>query len=103
MDLGNRGGEGSKDVAVAGTPEQLSATSQLCLGVALTARAGNTGAIAYGFSNAVRATAGSEIGAQLAAGASVFLPITDLVHVWLDAEVSGDGVSYSYVYQRKGT
>ena len=97
MLLGNTGIEGSKDVAVAATPEKLAAASTPCLGVAITARNSNTGNMAYGFSNAVRATDNAEVGAQLQPGASVFIPINNLNLVWLDAEVGTDGVSYSAV------
>lgn len=97
LTLGNSGIEGAKDVAIAGTPEKLAAASTPCLGVALSARNSNTGNIAYGFSNAVRATDNAEIGAQLQPGASVFIPINNLSLVWLDAEIGTDGVSYSAV------
>ncbi len=91
------GSEGSKNVAAAATPETIVAVSTPCRRVIITARAGNTKPIAYGFSNAVRATAGAEVGAQLAAGASVSLPVADALLVWIDAQVNGEGVSFTIV------
>ncbi len=89
------GGQGSKNIAVAGTPAALAA-STACTSVIITARKGNTKEIAYGFSNAVRATAGSEIGAQLQPGESVTLYVTNLSLIWIDAQVNGEGVSFTY-------
>lgn len=88
--------EGSKDVAVAGTPEELVAVSTPCSWVVITARRGNGGQIAYGGSNAVDATVGSEVGAVLAAGQSVSIPVADLQDIWIDASVGGEGVSFTY-------
>lgn len=87
----------SKNVAAAGTPERLSATSIRCSAVVVTARPGNTGTIAYGQTNAVRATAGSEVGSTLAAGQSVTYPIFDAMELWIDTEINGEGVSYTTV------
>lgn len=91
------GGEGGKNVAVAGTPEQLSADSVPTRIIAMTARPGNTGKIAYGFTDAVDATPGAEVGALLDAGQSVSLPVANLNLVYLDAEVGGEGVSFTWV------
>lgn len=90
------GGQGSQSVAAAGTPVALAAVSTLCKLVVVTARSGNTKNIAYGWSNAVRATAGTEIGGVLTPGVSVALPATDLHNLFIDATVNGEGVSYTY-------
>lgn len=87
--------QGGKSVAVAGTPVQLSATSTRCDAVILTARKGNTGSIAYGFSNTVRATAGAEVGAILTPGSSVVIETMDVANVWIDATTNGEGVGFS--------
>lgn len=89
--------EGSKDVAVPATPVQLSATSIRCSAVVITARPGNTGSIAYGQTNAVRATVGAEVGALLAPGTSVTYPIWDVQEIWIDAAIAGNGVSFTTV------
>lgn len=85
--------EGGKSVAVAGTPVQLAAAK--CNSIILTARKGNTGSIAYGYDNTVRATAGSEVGAILTPGSSVVLPVVDASQVWIDASVNGEGIGYT--------
>jgi hypothetical protein len=90
-------GEGSKNVAVAGTPEKLSATKKLCGEVVITARPGNAGIVAVGFSNAVRATPAAEIGAIIQAGGGFTLSVPDISQVWIDASVSGEGVSFTYL------
>lgn len=91
------GGQGGKNVAVPATPEKLIGVETKCRMVAVTARPGNTGPVAYGMGNAVRATAGAEIGALLAAGGSVSLPVADVSLVWIDAKVAGEGVSFTYL------
>lgn len=85
--------EGGKSVTTAGTPVQLTAAK--CNGIILTARKGNTGSIAYGYDNSVRATAGSEVGAILTPGSSVFLPVVDASQIWIDASVNGEGIGYT--------
>ena len=46
--------------------------------------------------NTVRATSGAEVGAQLQPGDSVSLKVNNLNVIWLDAQVNGEGVSYTY-------
>lgn len=89
------GGQGSKNVTTAATPLALAA-STACRVVVITARTGNTKEIAIGWSNAVRATAGSEIGLTLAPGASIAIAVTDLSLLFIDAQVSGEGCSFTY-------
>ena len=90
------GGQGGKNVTTAATPLALAASTP-CRAVVITARPGNTGKIAVGFSNAVRATAAAELGLVLAAGASVALAVTDLSLLFVDATVNGEGVSFTYL------
>lgn len=94
--ISTAGGQGSKAVTTAATPLALAA-STACTQIIITARIGNTKQIAYGFSNAVRATAGSEIGAQLQPGDSVSLKVNNLSSIFIDAQVNGEGVSYTYM------
>lgn len=93
--LGSVGMQGHKDVTTAGTPVRLSDTSVVCYGVAITADGNNTGRIAFGFSNAVRAATGGEVGPSLGAGESVFIPINDARKTWIDAAVNGEGVGFA--------
>lgn len=89
-------GEGSKNVAAAGTPEKLLAASTPCSEVAVTARPGNTGKIAVGFSAAVRAAAGGEVGAILSPGDTISVPVGNVNQVYIDATVNGEGVSFLF-------
>lgn len=89
--------EGGKSVAAAGTPVQLSSTSIKCSAVVITARKGNTGSVAYGFDNTVRATAGSEVGAILTPGSSVAIDTRDVSNIWIDASVNGEGVGFTTI------
>jgi hypothetical protein len=91
------GGQGNKVVAAPATALQLVAGATPCTTVIVTARVGNTKEIAYGFSNAVRATAGAEVGAQLQPGDSVSLRVSDVSKIWIDAQVAGEGVSFTYL------
>lgn len=91
-------GDGRTVVTTAGTRVQLA--SQGGLGaidaIAITALGTNTGTIVVGGSTVV-AAAGTRRGTPLAAGASMTIQADDLSDVWLDATVSGEGVSYTYV------
>lgn len=86
--------EGQKNVTVAGTPERLNATTIKCNAIVITARPGNTGKVAIGVDNSVRAAAGGEKGIILAPGQSVTMNTVDVMEVWADVTVGGEGVSY---------
>lgn len=88
-------GDGVKSVTTAGTAVQLSSSSIPCRMVEVQARAGNTGKIAVGASTVV-ATAGSERGIILQPGQSASFRVKDVSTLYLDASVSGEGVSYVY-------
>lgn len=86
---------GQLDVTAAGTAEQLASDVSVPVGCQLTviAKPGNTGTIYLGNSkaNAESATARFD---GLSAGLAVSLKITNANLVWVDAAVSGEGVSY---------
>lgn len=88
------GVENRKTVAVPGTPERVSNTDNPCSWVVLSAESDNAGVIAWGFSNAVRATPGGQVGGLLSAGQSVSVPVNMASLLWIDAAVAGDGVSF---------
>ena len=88
--------DGRKVVAAAGTAETLVAASTSCRFVILTALSTNTGIVAVGGSTVVAAAA-TRRGAALSAGDSVGIPIDDLIKIYLDAVVSGEGVSYMFL------
>jgi hypothetical protein len=93
-------GDGRKTVAAAGTPEALTAISTTCESVIITALSTNTKPVVVGGPD-VLAKAAERSGTALAAGGTVKLTschdqVDDLSKVFIDAEVSGEGVSYSY-------
>jgi hypothetical protein len=79
---------GKTTVTTAGTRVVL-ASAQVITSVTVKALAANTGTIYVGGT-----TVASTNGFQLAASQSVSLDITDLSTIWLDASVSGEGVTY---------
>lgn len=85
--------DGRKLVTAAGTAERLVAATQRCKWVQITALATNTTIVAIGGPD-VLATAGSEAGALLAAGATTRIPIVDAHRLWVDAKTSGQGVAF---------
>lgn len=88
-------GHGVKTVAVAGTDETLVSAARSCKWVIVQAQTDNTGIIAVG-GVGVDATVATGTGVALTAGQSVTLAIDDLLRVYVDATVSGDGVRYTY-------
>lgn len=83
--------DGSKNVTTAGTRVQLSNSSVPCKKVYIQALTGNGGVIYVGGS-----TIAAGRGTALFATSSIELTVSDLNLVYLDASVSGEGVSYSY-------
>jgi archaellum component FlaF (FlaF/FlaG flagellin family) len=91
----NQMGDGRQVVATAGTRVQLSSTSTLCKKVEITAFTGNTAAVVVGSSTVVAAE-GTERGKILFPGDSVTIYVDNLNKIYIDARVSGEGVSYIY-------
>lgn len=90
---------GRKVVATAGTPLQIIAANTAIKRVLITALTTNTGVIAIGGSNAVRAAAGSENGLVIKnTSQPIELLQEDLSKVWIDASVNGEGVTYIAEY-----
>jgi len=88
-------GHGVKTVSTAGTDEVL-AVSTAAKVVIIQAQTDNTGAVAVG-AIGVDATVATGNGVLLYAGDSVTLEIDDLVDVYVDATVAGEGVRYTYL------
>ncbi|MDQ2084703.1 hypothetical protein RA307_31365 [Xanthobacteraceae bacterium Astr-EGSB] len=86
--------DGRKVVTAAGTAEAL-AVSTVAKFVEITAETDNTGIIVVGGSTVVAALA-TRRGRPLLPGESTTLPISNLSNVYIDATVSGDGVTYVY-------
>lgn len=91
----NLGASGRATVTAAGTAEQLTSTSTKCIWVTVTAELNNTGVICIGGSSVVAALA-TRTGTPLEAGDSAYVPIADLSYLYIDATVTGDGVTYDY-------
>lgn len=85
---------GRKVVTAAGTPEVLTTSSYHGnVTVALTAEIDNSGPVVVGGSATVDETDATRTGIPLVAGASIVLDVNP-AEVWLDADTSGDGVTY---------
>ena len=88
-------GTGRKVVASAGTAEAISTADITINKVIVTAETDNTGIIVVGGSGVV-ASLSTRQGTPLSAGASVTLPVNRLTGVYIDATVTGDGVTFTY-------
>lgn len=80
---------GLKAVTGAGTAEALAASQAILSGVTIKALGTNTGTVYVGPSGV-----GSANGFALAAGEQVFVEIDDVAKIYVDAAVSGEGVSW---------
>lgn len=96
-------GDGRMVVTAAGTRERLTADSTfndpggIVRAVAITALEGNTGMVVVG-GPAVVAALATRRGTPLAAGETIVLETDDLADVYVDAVVSGEGVSFTFTY-----
>lgn len=85
-------------VTTAGTRVQLSTVSVPCKKVEICAETDNTGIIVVGGSTVI-ATIATRQGIPLNAGNTFTVTDVDnLNRIWLDAAISGDGVTYAYFY-----
>lgn len=89
-------GDGLKLVTTAGTRETLVASTTPCRSVCITAKISNTGTVVVGAVTVVAASGATRRGTPLNAGDSVTIAINDLVKIYLDVTVNGEGVTYTY-------
>lgn len=90
---------GSKAVAAAGTPEPLVAASQPCTDVWIHAFSTNTKPVAIGSEDTVNGSAGTgRVGVVVppTSAQPLHFEIDDLSKIWIDPEVNGEGVSFTY-------
>lgn len=87
---------GRKVVATAGTRVRLADAVTVCTKIIITAPVGNGGTIYVGDSS-VSAVAGSEQGLMLMPTGSATIDIDDISKIYIDATVSGEGITYSYL------
>lgn len=88
--------DGRKIVTAAATRQTLVDSSTPAKLVIITAETDNTGVIAVGGSTVVALLA-TRTGTPLLAGDSLLLDVDDLIDIYLDSTVSGDGVTYVYL------
>lgn len=88
-------GDGAKRVASAGVPVQLAASSAYACSIDVTAATANTGLVVLGASTVIAAQA-SRRGTPLGPG-DTWTQRVGPTQIWLDAEVSGEGVTFSFV------
>lgn len=84
---------GKKTVTNAGTAECLVSSTKPCAGVIIQALRTNTGFIFIGGTD-VLGTAGSENGISITPAQTIMIPANNLNVIYLDATVSGEGVTY---------
>jgi len=84
-------GDGNKTVTTAGTSVQLSSSSVPAKKITIQAKSANTGSIYVG-SSTVSATRGIEL---LPTG-TITLSVNNLNLIYIDASVSGEGITYIY-------
>lgn len=88
---------GTKTIASAGTAEQIDATSRPIPGVWLAADLGNNNPVVVGDSSVVAANSSMQ-GIVLTPGNnSIFLAINNLNLLFVDAQTSGDELTYAYL------
>lgn len=87
---------GFLNVAAAGTPQQLSQAGSR--EIIVQARPSNTGNVAIGGDNTVRAATGAgQRGLILTPTASpVKILVDDVSDIWVDAATNGEGINYLY-------
>lgn len=88
-------GDGIKTVTTAGTAVALVSSATEAREVLIQALSGNTSNVTVGASTVV-AAAGSERGFTLVPNASITLRVKDIANIYVDAVVSGEGVSFTY-------
>lgn len=89
-------GDGAKSVASAGKAVQVIASARGIRNIDVTAATSNTGLIVIGGSTVIAAGA-SRRGTPLGPGDTWSQDIQDATAVWIDAEISGNGVVFSYI------
>jgi len=88
--------DGRKTVVAAGTAEKLVATATACRQVTITALLTNNDYVVVGSSTVVAAS-GTRRGIPLVAGQSITMDIDDVSKIYIDAVVTGEGVSFMYL------
>ena len=84
---------GRKTVSVAGTREQILTSATPCTGIIIQGLHSNTGNVSVGGSD-VSAVLAGENGIELMPAQTITLYVTDVSIVYVDAEVSGEGISF---------
>lgn len=85
------GARATQTVTTAGTPVQLP-SSATCRVLFMRALPSNTGRVAWAFDNGVRAGAGLNAD-YMEPGEGRVIPISNPSLIWIDAQISGEGVA----------
>ena len=88
-------GNGRGVCSAAGTANQVTTTTTPCKLITFVAETNNTGVVVLGGS-AIDETVASRSGTPLYPGESVTWQIDDISKVYVDAEITGDGVTYTF-------
>ena len=88
---------GNKFVTTAGTAVPLAAVDTPCKLITINAKAANTGKIAVGGQGVIATIGVTQTGVILNAGDVYELEVADLNEVYIDATVSGEGVTFTYL------
>lgn len=91
-------GNGRGICDAAGTANQITTTTTPCKVIVFTAETNNTGAVVLGGSTTVDETIGTRSGTPLFAGDSMTMEIDDISKVYIDANVTGDGCTFTYFW-----
>jgi len=86
--------DGRKVVTTAGTSVTLVSSTQASNYVIVTAETDNTGIISVGGSTVI-ASLSTRRGTPLSPGDSVLIKTTDLINIYIDSTVNGDGVTFT--------
>lgn len=84
---------GQKNVTTAGTAEALVSSSTPCEWVTVVAKRTNTGRVYVGGASVPNDDTG---GAYLSAGDSIDIDVTNLIKLYINSTVNGEGVTYIY-------
>jgi len=92
----NASEDGAKTVTSAGTAEPLSATRKMVRNLDVQAKVGNTDSVYIGGPNVQNG--GADGLEAIPLGSRHYSRPIDLAKVWIDADVNGEGVTYTYEY-----
>ena len=88
---------GTKTITIAGSAEQITATSTPIAGVWVSADLGNTNPVVVGDSSVVAASDFQQGVVLIPGNPAVYIEVTDLSSLYVDSITNGDKLCYAYV------